>query len=286
MFSLSDVFYKLMNVPGQKGLPAFVVHLSVFPHLLPRSWPKKVWFKKKCSDCFVQLWKVIFRRKVGLNYPVHHSRNTWERERVSELPDPSNVLPHPPIGGHTIAMSVGRPEPCDFFFFFLFSIALPFMCKSLCFSESPFPHGANGVGGGIYFMGFNLMMEGKSLCELWGTWCPFLPNGEERTKVTRWFLGFLLFFPLCGSAPAHCWAQGSPSACQPSANEGKCPSRTSHLICHMGVITLILSFRGSKWKAVKCSEIYEAPDRCKDFLFLWPLTLFWHWPNVILSFTS
>lgn len=119
MFSLSDVFYKLMNVPGQKGLPAFVVHLSVFPHLLPRSWPKKVWFKKKCSDCFVQLWKVIFRRKVGLNYPVHHSRNTWERERVSELPDPSNVLPHPPIGGHTIAMSVGRPEPCDFFFFFL-----------------------------------------------------------------------------------------------------------------------------------------------------------------------
>lgn len=212
---------------------------------------------------------------------THGKGNGWANCQTHQMSFPTLQL-----GVTPLRCQLGGLNHVIFFFFFLFEIALPFMCKSLCFSESPFPHGANGVGGGIYFMGFNLMMEGKSLCELWGTWCPFLPNGEERTKVTRWFLGFLLFFPLCGSAPAHCWAQGSPSACQPSANEGKCPSRTSLLICHMGVITLILSFRGSKWKAVKCSEIYEAPDRCKDFLFLWPLTLFWHWPNVILSFTS
>lgn len=39
-----------------------------------------------------------------------------------------------------------------------------------------------------------------------------------------------------------------------------------------------LSLRASKLKAVKCSEIYEAPDKCKGFLLL-SLVLFWHFPH-------
>lgn len=37
-----------------------------------------------------------------------------------------------------------------------------------------------------------------------------------------------------------------------------------------------LCLRASKSQAVKCSEIYEAPDKCKGFLLL----LFWHFPNM------
>lgn len=99
----------------------------------------------------------------------------------------------------------------------------------------------------------------------------------ERTETARSLPSLLFLPPSRGPTPAHWRRQGRGrlSGHQQRLTRGSSLAFQTQFPRR----TLSLCLRARTLKAVKCSEIYEAPDEYRSFLLLL-LSLFWHFPNM------